>query len=57
MKKADHDSEIISDWKFAAMVVDRYNPFPLHKPIKKEKKPNLKKELQKRIDYQKKKFY
>ena len=24
MKKADNDSEIISDWKFAAMVVDRY---------------------------------
>lgn len=24
MKKADEGDEIISDWKFAAMVVDRY---------------------------------
>jgi hypothetical protein len=24
MKKADEDAEIVSDWKFAAMVVDRY---------------------------------
>lgn len=25
MKKADEEAELISDWKFAAMVVDRYN--------------------------------
>lgn len=24
MKKADEEAELISDWKFAAMVVDRY---------------------------------
>jgi len=24
MKKADDEAEIVSDWKFAAMVVDRY---------------------------------
>lgn len=28
MKKADEEAELISDWKFAAMVVDRYYPFP-----------------------------
>lgn len=27
MKKADEDDEVISDWKFAAMVVDRLNIF------------------------------
>lgn len=25
MKKADEEAELISDWKFAAMVVDRYS--------------------------------
>lgn len=24
MKKADEDAEVVSDWKFAAMVVDRW---------------------------------
>lgn len=27
MKKADEDDEVISDWKFAAMVVDRLDVF------------------------------
>lgn len=26
MKKADEEADVISDWKFAAMVVDRYVP-------------------------------
>lgn len=29
MRRADEDAELISDWKFAAMVVDRYDYFPL----------------------------
>lgn len=30
MKKADEDDEVISDWKFAAMVVDRLACFKSH---------------------------
>lgn len=30
MRKADEEAEIISDWKFAAMVVDRSDTFLLH---------------------------
>ena len=29
MKKADIEAEVISDWKFAAMVVDRYEIFDI----------------------------
>lgn len=31
MKKADEEAELISDWKFAAMVVDRYHYFNIVK--------------------------
>lgn len=44
MKKADEEAELISDWKFAAMVVDRYvllSDHPLKKRLTKAYNPYL----------------